>query len=275
MFFWQELFCVIAFFSATTAGNIRIFGIFFGRESLAFAIFSDCGGDNGTEDDHRPGAINPNEQDRERRHGAVKGLVGGAGRNGQTEELAEQEKHHHGNHSADNRIGEAYFFVGHQNIEQNQRQGGEQAGNQRAEVKLGADDVFRHKFLQRIDVSAQRERGTEQQRPKGDYGPVEGDFSFDVAGFIYLKYEIEAVFNGGEHQNGGDGDADDTDGGQLSRCINKIGEILADFLFDVGNKVLQDNFLQLFFGPLKDGKSRENGQSDGKQGNNGNQRRIA
>ena len=77
------------------------------------------------------------------------------------------------------------------------------------------------------------------------------------------------------HQNGGNGNADDTDGGQLGGSVNEFGKILADFLFNGRNEVAEQKFLYLFFDTVENRKSRKNSQTDSEKRYDGNERSIA
>ena len=140
---------------------------------------------------------------------------------------------------------------------------------------MGVGQVFGHEFLQREQIAAERKSGAEEQGTEGNDRPVKGNFGCQAARARYFEDEVEAVFNGGEHQNGGNGNADDTDGGQLGGSVNEFGKILADFLFNGRNEVAEQKFLYLFFDTVENRKSRKNSQTDSEKRHDGNERSIA
>ena len=241
------------------------------HDFFMIAVFSGGCGDNSSENDNDPGTVYPDQQNRYRGHSAVKCFVSGARRNGQPEEFAQGKKHNHRRDCADQGVGDFDFLIRDHHIKQDQRQNRKQTRNDSADKILRGDNVFRHIFPNSIKIAAQRQGGSEQQRPQSNDCPVKGDFGFNIAGFIDFENEVEAVFNGGQHEDSGDGDTDNAKGGQFGGGVNKVRKILADFLFDVGDKIAEDNLLKLFFGTFKNRKSRKNRQADGKKRNDGNQ----
>lgn len=269
----QELFSIRnAFFNTV---KVTVCFIFFFVWTLQGLKLFEGGGDDGAEDDDGPGQIHPDQKDGERGQCAIDGLIGCALHDDEAESLAQKPKQNDGYDGADAGVGNFDLFVGDQHVNHNQGQHGYQARQHIAQKQRRGDDFLRHKTLQGKKVAAQGKGRAQKQRSQSNDGPVQGDFGFDVAGLVYFKYEVEAVFYGGEHQNGGNNQTDDADGGHLGGRIQKVHEIVADFLFDVGNKVFEDKVLKLLLDGRKTRKGRKNGQTYCKQRHNRNQRRVA
>lgn len=87
--------------------------------------------------------------------------------------------------------------------------------------------------------------------------PVKGNFGCQAARARYFEDEVEAVFNGGEHQNGGNGNADDTDGGQLGGSVNEFGKYWLTSCSMVGTKLRSRNSFTCSLTPSKTGKAEK------------------
>lgn len=257
-------------FSARKTLRYLIFKIF-----SAFAEFAERRRDHRAEDDDHPDQIQPDEHNRNNRQSAVNGCVNRVKRDNLRKNAAKEGKQNRGDQRAGQRVADFDFFVGNQDIKDNQRQNGEHARQDGREEEFGADKIVRHKFLERKDIAAHRKAGAQKQRPQRNDGPVEGNLGADAARFVDFEDKVQAVFDGGKQQNGGNDDADDADGGQLGGGVDKLVKVEDDFLLGVGNKVFEQHFLKLGADFRKNRKNRENGQSDGNQRHDCNQRSVA
>ena len=128
--------------------------------------------------------------------------------------------------------------------------------------------------MQGVEIPPHRKGGAEQKRAQRDHRPVKGNFGGNVPRLGYLENKVETVFDRRQQQNGGDGDTDDADGGQLAGVFDNGGKIAAYLLFKFRRQVLKDKLFHLAADGLKTRKGGKNRQPDGKQRHQCDQRSV-
>lgn len=141
--FFRQAFAVVLFALFWFAGDED----FLERAVVKLAVFFQSGGNNGTENDHRPGQIHPDEKNGQSCEGAVEGFVGGCLDHKITESPTQDGEQDDGDKGADDGAADFDLFVGNQDVDKHQKKHRNQRGQEFAEQQLGVGQVFGHEFL--------------------------------------------------------------------------------------------------------------------------------